>query len=167
MSQQFERYTIDMPFRKHRLHTEHNVSFADVDHILRPILESHNVALSGYNPEHLSFQFGEKRIQLCVSGYEKDSEFESDMKFIVKEANAKKIISISNHCSIMGTEVLVDFLKAFQKEFPNSYSENCKTVYTRKKKIQQFHIDGTLMHGPAISKDLEDETLYAERDCDG
>ena len=100
MTEEYDRYEVDQPFRNHRIHTEHNVSSADIDRILRPILEAYGIASDDYNPENLSYKIGDKTVHLSISDYDGDPEFNSRMKFMEEAINVIRTIHISNRCSI-------------------------------------------------------------------
>lgn len=159
MSQEYDRYAVDQPFRNHRIHTEHNVSSADIDRILRPILEAHSIASDDYNPENLSYKIGEKTIQLSVNDYERDDEFEDDIEFGGDKLNIQKTIFIKNHCSIKGTEILIDFLKSFQREFDRTFFETVPDVFRGEGELQYFYADEEL-YDPITAKYKEREELY-------
>lgn len=157
-------YAVILPFRYHRIHTEHNVSNKDVDRILRPVLEVHGVKMSDYDPYNLSCKIGEKTIQLSVKDYVRDDEFEGEMRFIREKVSIQKTISISNRCSIKGTEILIDFLKSFQREFECSYFEISPDAFIMKGDFQKFYIDGELMYDPdgAWILEIEDKEAYLQ-----
>lgn len=159
----YDRSLIDRPFKDHKLYTEGNILESDIDRILRPILEAHDIALDNYDPDNLSFKIGEKIIQLSVSGYKPDSEFERDMKFIGKKIDVKKAVFISNRCSIKGTEILIDFLKAFQSEFPKTYFETVENVFRDGALLQKFYAGGDLLDPEAAwLLEIEDPEAYLQ-----
>lgn len=162
MSTQYDRCAIDRPFQNHRLFTEHKVTNVDIDRILRPILEEHGVGLSDYDPYKLSFKIGEKTIQFSVQQYTEDPDLEDNMRIEGNENNFQRIIIISNRCSIKGTEILIDFLKAFQKEYPQLIFEKAKGVYREDEVIKNFYIDGESMHDPDLEwvLEIEDPEAY-------
>lgn len=164
MSQEYDGYAIGDPFENHRIHTEYNVSNADIDRILRPILEEHGVNLSDYNADNLSYKIGDKTIRFSVGEYDGDPEFSSSMKFMGKAVNIRKTLFVSNRCSIKGTEILVDFLKVFQKQYPETFFETVKGAYRDKDELQKFHIDGELMYDPDVASflEVEDKEAYLQ-----
>lgn len=162
MSSTSQDYAISLPFSKHRLYTEHEITNADIDYILRPILEAHGVGLSDYDPYKLSFNIDGKTIQLSVEDYNHDIDFEGEIKFARKEAGPKKTIFISNHNSIKGTEILLDFLKRFQKEYQKSYFEEFEDVYVLGEEIQKLFIDPETLYDPDLASVLEDEDISPE-----
>lgn len=165
----YDRSLIDRPFKDHKLHTEGNVLEPDIDRILRPILEAHDIAPDDYDPDNFSFKIGEKIIQLSVSGYKPDSEFERSMRFIEKKVDVQTTVFISNNRSIKGTEILIDFLKSFQREFPKSYFEIVKDGYRREAALQKFYAGGDLIDPEeAWFLEIEDPEAYLqELDNDG
>ncbi len=164
MSQEYDRYAIGDPFENHRMYTEHDISNADVDRILRPILEAHGVKLSDYDPYNLSYKIGEKIIQLSVKDYERDDEFEDSVQFGGGRFSIRKVIFISNRCSIKGTEILIDFLKSFQSEYKESFFEIVTDEFIGEEELQNFHIDDELMYDPDVMSflEIEDKEAYLQ-----
>lgn len=165
MSQEYDGYAIGDPFENHRIHTEYNVSNADIDRILSPILEAHGIASEDYNSDNLSYKISDKTVHLSIGNYDGDPEFNSRMKFMGEAINVIRTIHISNRCSIKGTEILVEFLKVFQRQYPETFFETVKGAYRDKDELQKFHIDGELMYDPDLASflEIEDKDAYLQR----
>lgn len=155
---------VDTPFKTHNLYSENEFAEVDIDRLLRPILQKHEIGLSDYDPYTLSFQVGKKTIQLNVSDYEKDNDFEDVMFFGREPFNLIKTLKISNRSSIKGTEILVDFLKAFQEKFSDSFFDVGGGAWVEKDEMQDLYVDGVMMHDPDLTDimEIEDPEVYVE-----
>lgn len=152
---------ISLPFTNHRLHTNHIISNADIVSLLAPILEEHGLGLGEYGSSYTSFKVGEKVISVSTEDYIVDTDFEEQMRFIEKDVDIRKTVFISNHSSIKGTEVLLAFLKAFQRKYSQSYFEEFERVYIDEGEIQELSIDVDVMNDPDLFSVLETEDVAA------